>query len=112
MRTVALSSLLALAAACGDVTGPGGGAGSDGGPDGGEPSDAAVPGTVTVIVLDYDGTRDPVIDTPVVFFDPDGSVAATEETDADGVASAEVLPGGAVLAFTTIDAPLGVFQPI
>ena len=108
-RQIVLFAL--AAAACGDVTGPGGGGRSDGGPDGGPDLDAAVPGTVQVTVLDVDGTREPLAEVPVLFYQPDGTLEDTVDTDGDGVASAELLPGGAVIALVTLPVKAGLLQP-
>ena len=101
--TISLWLVLALGA-CGQVKGPGAGGGDgDGGPGDGGGADAAVPGLVEVTVLSETGLSEPREDIPVVFFQPDGSQEATEMTDADGKASAELLPGGAVVVFTHIE---------
>ena len=104
--------LLALLAGCGDVTGPGGG-GADSAPgDGGPGADASAPGPVSVIVLDPDGTRAALKDVPVVFFEADGTEVDTVMTDDDGVATAELHAGGAVIAFVTSSIPLGTGTPL
>jgi hypothetical protein len=101
------AAIAALAAGCGKVKNPGAG-GVDGAPgDGGDDTDAAVPGPVTVTVYSHNGLYQPKAGVPVVFFQPDGTALATETTDADGVASADLLPGGAVIAFDGIDPPAG-----
>ncbi|HLU66602.1 MAG TPA: hypothetical protein VKZ63_10020 [Kofleriaceae bacterium] len=96
---LALAAL--LAAACGSVSNPSADGGpSDGDSGAGEP-DAAVPGPVAVRVLSEDGRRQPLSEVPVAFFQPDGSLAQVVTTDQDGLASAEIAAGGAVLAFAT-----------
>src|SRR5688572_8390536 len=93
-RHIAIATLLILSA-CGDVTRPGSG---DAGEQDGTP-DGAVPGPVTVTVLSFDGTRTPAEGIPVGFFSPTGAHQETVETDAEGTASADLPPGGAVVAF-------------
>ncbi|HUS65949.1 MAG TPA: hypothetical protein VMZ28_15460 [Kofleriaceae bacterium] len=105
-RTTTSLWLVLVLGACGRVKGPGGGGDGDGGAgdgDGGSGADAAVPGLVEVTVLSETGLSEPREDIPVVFFQPDGTAEATEMTDADGKASAELLPGGAVVVFTHIE---------
>src|SRR5687767_5873410 len=107
-RIHAFALVASLAAACGDVTGPS----QDGAPlDADLTIDAAQPGTITVTVLDF-GSRAPLEDAPVSFFQPDGELADTILTDQDGVASAELLPGGAVVAFVRNTLPMGVGQTV
>ena len=67
-----------------------GGAGAG---EGGAPPDR---GPVEVLVLEQDLSGDPAAGIPVVFADPDGTIAANLLTGVDGKASAEVLPGGSV----------------
>ena len=108
MRTWA-PVLFLLAAACGKVHLPGSDTGGDGGTgdgDGGGESDAAAAGPVSVTVLSFDGQRTPVEGAEVAFFEPDGSHRATVDTDGEGVATAELLPGGAVVTFVA-DGPSG-----
>jgi hypothetical protein len=108
MRTsIALLVLLVAAPACGKVRLPGSGSdGGEPGDDGGGSADAAEPGPVTVTVLSFDGQRTPVEGTQVAFFDVDGSHRVTRDTNADGVATADLSPGGAVVAFVDA-APTG-----
>jgi hypothetical protein len=108
---VVLAPVMALLAACGDVTAPGGGTDAAAG-DAARGVDASQPGLVTVTILDPDQDREPMADVPVVFFEVDGSEAATEMTDSDGVASAELHAGGAVVAFVTSTMALGSFSPL
>jgi hypothetical protein len=112
MMRIAPALLLSLVAACGDVTAPGGGGGSDGGPDGGPRADAPGPGSVAVTVLDPDGTRAPLEGVPVLFLEADGAEADTVLTGDDGVATAELRAGGAVIAFVTSAFPAGVSTPL
>jgi hypothetical protein len=96
-------SLITTAAACG------GGGSSSGDPDAAiatpdadQTPDAAVPGEVTYsldpMVLGPDGIEG----QRVLYFNPDGSLADDTETDADGVASGEVLSGGTVVALIVL----------
>ena len=108
MRTAIALFLVLAAAACGKVHLPGSGAGDDAGSgDGGGDEDAAGPGPVAVTVLSFDGRRTPVAEAKVAFFEADGEHRATVETDVDGVATGELAPGGAVIAFVD-GAPAGV----
>ncbi len=61
--------------------------------------DAGMPGPVEVRLLSPNDGRTPIVNLPVVFLEPDGTLAATTLSDSNGVASAELLPGGSVLAF-------------
>lgn len=88
--------LVASATACGEVSsGLGGG---DAGGDSGAAVDAAQPGPVQVTVLSHT-YREPLADIDVAFFGPDGAHEATVQTGADGVATADLRAGGAVMAF-------------
>ena len=108
MRTsIAFLVLLVAAPACGKVRLPGSGSdGGEPGDDGGGDIDAAEPGPVTVTVLSFDGQRTPVEGVQVAFFDADGSHRVTLDSNGDGVATADLSPGGAVVAFVDA-APLG-----
>jgi hypothetical protein len=88
--------MLLLATACGDVSS--GRAGGDAGSDGSAGADAALPGPVRVTVLG-DVEREPLEDIDVAFFGPDGAHEVTVQTDASGVATADLMAGGAVMAF-------------
>jgi len=58
-------------------------------------------GTVRVQVLDGDGN--PAVGVPVVYVDPDGSVAGRVATDAAGSAEADVLPGASVTSVVGVE---------
>ena len=97
----ALASALAmlLLAGCGSVSNPPGGDGGPGSGDGGESQpDAGAPGPVTVRVL---GPPDRTAQegVAVAFFGPDGALVQVVDTDGGGLATAELLPGGAVILF-------------
>ena len=93
-------------AACGKVktfadagdNGPDAAATPDAGPD------ANPRGTVHVTVIDNNGTGAPVVNAPVVFFDPDGTMVADVTTDGNGQAQADILPGANATAIWTVDA--------
>jgi hypothetical protein len=91
---------ISLAAACGkvksSVDGGGGSADAPAAPDAGP--DANPRGTVHVTVIDNNGTGAPVVNAPVVFFDPDGTMVADVKTDGSGQAQADVLPGATATA--------------
>lgn len=93
------TSLLATAVACG-----GGGSGTEdpdapiAAPDADQTPDAAVPGEVTFSLDPMVLGPDAVEGHRVLYFNPDGSLADEEVTDADGVAVGEVLSGGTVVA--------------
>jgi hypothetical protein len=89
-------------AACGSVSNPVDGDSGPGG-DGDPGADASRPGPMTVRVLTADGKRNPAPDTPVGFFGPDGELIEVVDTDGDGLASAEMLPGGAAIAFVSAE---------
>lgn len=98
------ATLLSATAACG-----GGGSGDTTEPDAADvpapdadtTPDAAVPGEVTFTIgADVFGP-DGLEGHPVLYFDPDGRLAAETTTDADGVATGEVLAGGTVVALIT-----------
>jgi hypothetical protein len=106
LARLSLAALLALGA-CGRVKAPsadGGGGDGDGG--GGEPDGATEPGEVRVTVLGT-GNRRPLLGVPVAFFAPDGALATTVLTDAEGVAAADVASGSAVVAFIGDQDPSG-----
>jgi hypothetical protein len=98
-RLLAAALVTALSGCGGDDAGPAPGApdAQVGLPDG-APLDL---GPVTVQVL-WPHVREPVWNAPVVFYDPDGTIRARVLTDQDGLASAAVLPGSAVLAFIRV----------
>jgi hypothetical protein len=92
MRPIILSWGLVAVAACGKVS-----ANVDGGAIDAVPGPDADPhGTVTVTVLNTDQSGTPVQGVPVVFFDPDGTMVGKTASDAQGKASATVLPGANV----------------
>src|SRR4051812_11718103 len=62
------------------------------------PQDADPRGPVHVTVRDVIGNGAPAPNIPVVFIDPDGTVVADIVSDADGRATANVLPGASVSA--------------
>jgi len=62
------------------------------------PPDADPRGPVHVTVRDVIGNGAPAPNIPVVFIDPDGTVVADIVSDADGRATANVLPGASVSA--------------
>jgi hypothetical protein len=106
-RAMRRSLILVLAlAACGKVStltdAPvGSGSGADamtGGPDAPPAIDADLHGPITVIVNDTNAPATPLAGVPVVFVNPDGSVVAEPLTDANGKATATVLPGASVTA--------------
>ena len=99
------SLILCIAlAACGKVstlsdapTGSGSGADSmTGGPDAPPGPDADLHGTITVIVNAPSSPATRLQGAPVVFVNPDGQIAAEATTDANGVATATILPGASV----------------
>ncbi len=95
--SIAILSIL-IAAACGKVRLPGASQGDGGGSADGGGGDATAPGPVSVTVLSFDGLRTPVEGIKVAFFEADGEHRATVDTDAEGTATAELAPGGAVVA--------------
>jgi hypothetical protein len=91
----------AMLTACGKVSGlADAGDGSGTNIDGSVGPDANPRGTVTVTIYDNQNTGAPVAGIPVVFVDPDGKLVGRPTTDADGKASAEVLPGATVTSIT------------
>ena len=102
-RSSLLAVLLPAAlVACGDDDGS-----APGGPDAqAAAADAAGPdlGPVTIQVL-WPHLREPAPDVPVVFYDPDGTIRSRTLTDEDGVATASILPGSAILAFIQVAIP-------
>jgi len=93
----------ALATGCGKVkTFPDGGGGADAPAAADAGPDANPRGTVHVTVIDNNGTGAPVVNAPVVFFDPDGSMVADVKTDGNGQAQADVLPGATATAVWTL----------
>src|SRR5262249_11371622 len=60
--------------------------------------DAATDGIVKVTVLDISGNNAPEANVPVVFINPDGTVAAKTASDKDGHAQATVHIGASVTA--------------
>jgi hypothetical protein len=113
--SAALGALIA-GAGCGSVNsnpGDAGGGGSDGGGTGqldGGPGDSSAPiqrGAVQVTVVDPSGSGVPAVGVTVVFVDPDGTVVKTANTDSNGKASADVLPGASV---TTVAPRASSFQ--
>jgi hypothetical protein len=102
MRTAIAALCLVAAAGCGKVRLP-----DSARTDGGGDADAAVPGPVTVTVLSFDGRQAPLAGVPVGFFDAAGAHQATVETDADGVATSDLLAGGGVVAFLGSAGPAG-----
>jgi hypothetical protein len=104
-----LCVLTLAAASCGKVktfadgpTGADAPAAADAGPD------ADPRGTVHVTVIDNNGTGAPVVNAPVVFFDPDGTMVADVKTDGSGQAQADVLPGANATAIWPL--PNNAFQ--
>lgn len=65
-----------------------------------EADGAAGPPPVSLTVLSFRGTRLPQSGQLVAFYDPDGTLVATAETDSEGKASAQLDGGGTVLLFT------------
>ncbi|MEZ4368092.1 MAG: hypothetical protein R2939_17695 [Kofleriaceae bacterium] len=63
-------------------------------PDADQTPDATALGEVTM-TLEEDGA--PRVGVPVLFYQPDGSLAAEVDTDATGQAAADLLPGGSVV---------------
>jgi hypothetical protein len=100
-------SLITTAAACGGGSSSGDPDAAITTPDADQTPDAAVPGEVTFsldpMVLGPDGVEG----QRVLYFNPDGSLADDTETDADGVASGEVLSGGTVVALIVLPASPG-----
>ena len=80
---------ICLVAGCGATVAPGT-ASPDAAPD------ADPHGPVHVTVLDVIGNGAPAPNIPVVFIDPDGTIAADVITDGEGGATATVLPGASV----------------
>jgi hypothetical protein len=94
MRPTILSWGLLAVAACGKVSANADAAGN--GIDAMASPDADPHGVVTVTVLNTDQSGTPVQGVPVVFFDPDGTMVGQSDSDAQGKASATVLPGANV----------------
>ncbi|MCW5809280.1 MAG: hypothetical protein KIT31_43400 [Deltaproteobacteria bacterium] len=67
-------------------------------PDASIDIDADPAGIVKVTVLDVVGNGAPTANIPVVFLNPDGTVASDATTDSAGRAEARVLPGASVTA--------------
>lgn len=93
-------ALLAGLAACGKVP-----TFADGSPDSvvydaDTTPDVAVPGMVTVTVLDPNNNGAPLANTPVVFLNADGTLVASVKSNGQGVASATMVAGGSVTAVT------------
>jgi hypothetical protein len=66
--------------------------------------DADQHGPVTVITMNPDGVSGPMMGATVVFQEPSGELAAEVVTDANGKASANVLPGATVTAVYVVSA--------
>jgi hypothetical protein len=101
--SILVAALAAALIACGDDDG----GAQPGGPDAQVPAaDAAGAdlGPVTIQVM-WPHVREPAPEVPVVFYDPDGAIRSRTLTDEDGVATASVLPGSAVLAFIRVEIP-------
>jgi hypothetical protein len=103
----AMRAYLGLAfalAACGKTTNlTDAGHGDGNGADSGSLVDADLRGPVTVTVYATDGTTTPVENAQVVFVEPNGSIEATVPTNAQGVATANVLAGASVTAVYPTD---------
>ncbi|MCE9571826.1 MAG: hypothetical protein K8W52_01590 [Deltaproteobacteria bacterium] len=103
MRVIATCLFTLLAAACGNVSSFTDAGSTDSNSYDSAPTiDANPRGLVKVTVLDPTGTGAPVTGVPVVFVEPDGTVAARVATDGQGKAQAEVLPGSSVTAVYTV----------
>ena len=104
-RAALLAAL--LAAACGEVRT----VGSDGGPgDGDAGADAGAPGPVTIEFNDLFSGAGPIEDMTILFYGPDGALVAEEVTDAEGRATAQVVPGSTAVLLIPPLALGGAFQ--
>jgi hypothetical protein len=98
-------ALALVVAACGRTKAPGGDDDDDTADAGDLGPDADVTGSASVTVT-ATGSGLPLDGVPVHFYGPDGAVLAETETDEDGLASAVIVPGSAVVALVP-SIPLG-----
>jgi hypothetical protein len=102
---LSFTSALALAAACGKSNSLADAPGADSNrADAANTIDADQHGPVTVIALDPDGASGPEAGVQVAFLEPTGVLAAEVTTDANGKATADVLPGASVTAVYVVSA--------
>jgi hypothetical protein len=98
----ALISLLVLFAACGKTNSLADAPRGDGaGADAQAPIDATTAGPVTVVTYSTGSGGGIASGVPVVFVQPNGTIAAEVPSDGSGVATATVLPGASVTAAYT-----------
>lgn len=99
--------VLAMVVGCG---GSGGSSLTDANHDSDGPLDDSGRGQVHVTVIDRMVSGHSLADLPVVFDDPDGTIATSTRTDGNGEATGVVAPGGSVTVAWNTDAQASIWQ--